>query len=113
MHHPRPEEITVEGILYALSDPVRVQIFSQIAGADCAKTCSAFLTVKGKNLPKSTLSQHFKILRESGLIKSERCGVSMHNTTRCKELKKRFGPLMENILKAYAIQHAPRKKSRA
>lgn len=113
LHHPRVEEITVEGILYALADPVRAQIYAQIAGAGCAKTCSAFLTMKEKPLPKSTLSQHFKVLREAGLIRSERIGVEMHNTTRCAELKKRFGPLMENILKAYATQGSPKKKARA
>ncbi|WP_334270664.1 ArsR/SmtB family transcription factor, partial [Edaphobacter sp. HDX4] len=33
-------------------------------------------------MPKSTLSQHFKVLRESGLIRAERKGVEMHNTSR-------------------------------
>jgi DNA-binding transcriptional ArsR family regulator len=107
------KDITVEGILYALSDPVRVQIYIQIAGAKCPQTCSAFLKVKGRDLPKSTLSQHFKVLREAGLIRSERKGVELHNVTRCDELRERFGPLMHSILDAYRIQAGnkkPRKK---
>lgn len=103
LHHPNMEEITVEGVLYALSDPVRARIYAQLAAAECPQTCSTFLNVLG-TLPKSTLSQHFKILREAGLIRGERRGVELHNQTRCAELKSRFGPLIESILKAYKIQ---------
>ncbi|HXA09771.1 MAG TPA: helix-turn-helix domain-containing protein [Chthoniobacterales bacterium] len=101
LHHPAARDISVEGILYALSDPVRMQIFAEIEGADCAQTCSNFLIVAKKALPKSTLSQHFKILREAGLIRSERKGVEMHSTTRCAELKERFGPMIREIIAAY------------
>ena len=113
LHHPAANEITVEGLLYALSDPVRVQIFAGIVQAECAQTCSAFAQMKERTLPKSTLSMHFKVLREAGLIRSERKGVEMHSTSRCKELKDRFGPLIESILKAYAIQSEPKKAARA
>jgi DNA-binding transcriptional ArsR family regulator len=101
LHHPAANDISVEGILYALADPVRLQIFAEIQGADCPQICSNFLVVDKKELPKSTLSQHFKILREAGLIRSERKGVEMHNTTRCDELKERFGPMIRAILGAY------------
>jgi len=104
LHHPNPEEITVEGILYALSDPVRARIYAQLADADCTQTCSTFLTVQDKSLPKSTLSNHFTILREAGLIRGERRGVELHNRTRCAELAEKFGPLIVSILKAYKIQ---------
>jgi len=105
LYHPSVQDITVEGVLYALSDPVRVQIFAEIASSECAKTCSDFLVVRDRKLPKSTLSQHFKILRESGLIRSERKGVEMRNTTRCAELKERFGPLVGAIIEAYRRTH--------
>src|SRR5882672_10485376 len=106
LHHPAARDVSVEGILYALADPVRLQIFARIQAADCAQICSRFLVVDKRELPKSTLSQHFKILREAGLIRSERKGVEMHNTTRCVELKERFGPLLRAILEAYL----PKKK---
>jgi DNA-binding transcriptional ArsR family regulator len=104
LFHPATEDVTVEGILYALADPVRVAIFTQIAGADCAQTCSNFLEVSDKTIPKSTLSQHFKALRESGLIRSERMGVEMHSTSRCVELDRRFPGLIRTILKAHQVQ---------
>lgn len=70
--HPSLDDITVEAILHALSDPVRVAIYANIVNSDCAQTCSTFLQVNEKAIPKSTLSQHFKALREAGLIRSER-----------------------------------------
>lgn len=102
--HPALDSITVEGILHALSDPIRVEIFSQIAASDCAATCSSFLIVKEKSVPKSTLSQHFKVLRESGLIRSERAGVEMRNTSRCAEIEARFPGLIQAIVAALKIQ---------
>ena len=102
LYHPPVSEITVAGILHALSDPVRVRIFMQLRDqSNCSLNCSAFLHVGKTDLPKSTLSQHFKILRESGLIRSERKGVELQNHTRCAELKPTFGALIEAIVRAY------------
>ena len=104
LHHPSLEDITVEGIMHALSDPVRAAIFADIAGARCALTCSNFLQVSKKDIPKSTLSQHFKVLREAGLIRSERQGVELHNASRCAEIDTRFPGLIAAIVGAHRIQ---------
>jgi DNA-binding transcriptional ArsR family regulator len=104
LFHPSIEDVTVEGILHALSDPVRVAIYAEIVGSDCARSCSNFLRVSEKTIPKSTLSQHFKILREAGLIRGERRGVEMHNTSRCAEIDKRFPGLIAAIVNAHLIQ---------
>lgn len=104
LFHPAIEDVTVEGILYALSDPIRVAIYAGIAGQKCTVSCSNFLTVADQAIPKSTLSQHFKILRENGLIRSERRGVEMLNATRCQEIESRFPGLIRAILNAHAIQ---------
>ena len=92
--------------MHALSDPVRVAIFAHIAGASCPQTCSNFVNINAKSIPKSTLSQHFKALREAGLIRGERQGVEMHNTSRCAEIDKRFPGLIAAIVKAHHIQLA-------
>ena len=99
---------TVEGLLYALSDPVRAQIYAEMATSECPLNCSNFRNVDNRILPKATLSQHFKILREAGLIRSERKGIQMHNTTRCAELKGRFGDMLAAILATYAGQNSRR-----
>jgi DNA-binding transcriptional ArsR family regulator len=102
--HPALDDVTVEGILHALSDPVRVAIFAQIAGSDCSRNCSNFLNVCEKTIPKSTLSLHFKALREAGLIRAERRGVEMHNTSRCSEVEQRFPGLIAAIVNAHKVQ---------
>jgi DNA-binding transcriptional ArsR family regulator len=104
LFHPAIEDVTVEGLLHALSDPLRVAIFADIAGAGCGQNCSNYLNVGEKNIPKSTLSQHFKVLREAGLIRGERNGVEMHNTSRCMELHKRFPGLIASIISAHQVQ---------
>ena len=104
LFHPSIEHITVEGILHALSDPVRVAIYSDIVGSDCSYNCSNFLKVSEKDIPKSTLSQHFKALREAGLIRSERRGVEMYNSSRCSEVEKRFPGLIAAIVNAHKVQ---------
>jgi len=104
LFHPAIEDVTVETVLHALSDPVRVAIFAQIAGSEGVQTCSDFLVVREQTVPKSTLSQHFKVLREAGLIRSERHGVEMHSTSRCVEIEKRFPGLIPSIVKALKIQ---------
>ncbi|MGH7285308.1 MAG: ArsR family transcriptional regulator [Polyangiaceae bacterium] len=64
-------------------------------------TCTDASSSKELAIPKSTLSQHFKILREAGLIRSERKGVEMLNTPRCKEIDARFPGLLLAILDAH------------
>jgi DNA-binding transcriptional ArsR family regulator len=104
LFHPSIEDVTVEAILHALSDPVRVAIFAEIVGSQSAQTCSSFLRVREKDIPKSTLSQHFKALRDAGLIRGERHGVEMRNTPRCEEIDKRFPGLVSSIINAHQIQ---------
>ncbi|MDB5294748.1 MAG: regulatory protein ArsR [Phycisphaerales bacterium] len=106
LFHPSIDDVTVEAILHALSDPVRVAIFARIAGSDCSQSCSNFLTVSEKAVPKSTLSQHFKALREAGLIRGERRGVEMHNSPRCAEIERRFPGLISAIVNAHKVQSA-------
>lgn len=112
LFHPSIEDITVEGILHALSDPVRVAIYADVMASECSQNCSAFLTVSDRAIPKSTLSQHFKALREAGLIRGERRGVEMHNTSRCAEIEERFPGLIRSILNAHAIQMAEQAKAK-
>jgi len=104
LFHPSAEDITVEGILHALSDPVRACIFAEIAKADSPQTCTACLDAIDSGIARSTLSQHFKVLREAGLIRSARKGVEMHNTPRTGEIDDRFPGLLAAIIGAQKLQ---------
>jgi DNA-binding transcriptional ArsR family regulator len=113
--HPALEDITVEGILHALSDSTRVQIFAQLADSAGSSNCTALNNIAGKDIPKSTLSQHFKVLRECGLVRSERVGVEMQNSSRCQEIETRFPGLLTAIvsaLKTQSGQRPPKRKPR-
>jgi DNA-binding transcriptional ArsR family regulator len=110
--HPAIQEVSVEAILHALSDPVRVAIYADIVRRDCSENCSTFLTVRDRPIPKSTLSHHFKVLREAGLIRSERRGVEMMNTSRCDEVEKRYPGLIQTIVRAHEIQVKAEKGAR-
>lgn len=113
LFHPAKEDIRAEDILHALADPVRATIFTEIARASCAQICAAFSSVNNKPIPKSSLSQHFRVLREAGLIRSERQGVEMHNTSRFEEVEARFPGLLPAILVAYnSGKPAPRTRGR-
>jgi DNA-binding transcriptional ArsR family regulator len=105
--HPTMDEVRPEAILHALSDPARAGIFAEIAGAVCAQNCSALAAVGDRVIPKSSLSQHFRILREAGLIRSERHGVEMRNTSRCGEVDARYPGLIEAILRSYVNAGQP------
>jgi len=97
---------------------VRVALYAEIVASACPRSCSSLMGISEKAVPKSTLSQHFNVLREAGLIHSERRGVEMQNSSRCTEIERRFPGLLPAILAAHAAQqktalrpaHAGRRK---
>jgi DNA-binding transcriptional ArsR family regulator len=113
LFHPSIEDVTVETILHTLSDPVRAAIYMDIAASDCPQVCSSFLRVSERDIPKSTLSQHFKALRDAGLIRGERRGVEMHNVSRCDEINRRFPGLIPAIINAHKVQASAKARSGA
>jgi DNA-binding transcriptional ArsR family regulator len=81
-------------VLHALADPVRLEIVRQL-DAEGEKACGMF----GIDMPKSSLSHHFRILRSSGVIASENHGTAIMNRLRRKDLDARFPGLLKAILK--------------
>lgn len=104
LYHPTVEEITVQGILHALADPVRARILMELVSTESSLNCTAFLHLHPVPLPKSTLSKHMSILREAGLIQSERRGVELHNRVRLHDAIPKFGRLVDAILDAYKLE---------
>ncbi|MBP31564.1 helix-turn-helix domain-containing protein [Methylobacterium sp.] len=102
LFHPAIEDVRPEAILHALADPSRAAIFAKIMQAGCVEACSAVSAVGDRVIPKSSLSNHFKVLREAGLIRSERHGVEVRNHSRWIEVETRFPGLLAGIINAYA-----------
>ena len=57
----------------ALSDPVRVRLFSAVASASGGEACVCDISDVGVSQP--TVSHHLKKLKEAGLLVSERRGT--------------------------------------
>lgn len=91
--HPDPKDFELTRILHALSDPVRLRIVAMAADND-ELPCQRFLD----EIPKSTASHHWRVLRESGLIYQRMEGTKKLNSLRRKELEERFPGLIESIL---------------
>ncbi|MGU3359110.1 ArsR/SmtB family transcription factor [Methylobacterium sp. M6A4_1b] len=102
LFHPALDDLQPRAILHALADPDRAAIFANIVRAGCVEACSTLSAVGERVIPKSSLSNHFKVLREAGLIRSERRGVEMRNHARWAEVDSRFPGLLLAILNAYA-----------
>jgi DNA-binding transcriptional ArsR family regulator len=96
--HPALDEIALTGIFYALGDPVRLRIVQNLYAAKRPLTCiEAAAGIDG--LPISSRSHCFGILRETGLIRSERKGRECYNTLRLEELEKKFPNLLPTTMK--------------
>jgi ArsR family transcriptional regulator len=63
----------VAAMFKALSDPVRVRLFSRIASAAGGEACVCDISDVGVSQP--TVSHHLRKLREAGLITAERRGT--------------------------------------
>ena len=61
-------------VLKALADPVRLRLVSLIGARGAGETCVCDLT-GAFELTAPTISHHLKVLREAGLITSERRGT--------------------------------------
>ena len=66
--HLTEDQLRLIKMLKALGNPIRFQIVEYLAGCE---TCITNDLVKNTPLAQSTVSQHLKVLRESGLIKGE------------------------------------------
>jgi DNA-binding transcriptional ArsR family regulator len=97
IYHPTAEDITLAGILYALGDPVRLEIVKRLA-ANVELSCSDL----DLQVAKSTMSHHFKILREAGVLYCRKQGTQHMNSLRREDLDRAFPGLLDAILQAAA-----------
>jgi len=94
--HPSRDDITLTGVLGALSDPMRLRIVKSMIGQTSCVSCTG--AAPCPDMAKSTLSNHFRILREAGLIHTEKKGVENRNVIREEDIDARFPGLLKTIL---------------
>ncbi|MFF1512170.1 ArsR/SmtB family transcription factor [Streptomyces sp. NPDC058326] len=102
LEHPTREEIRLEAVLHALSDPVRLSIVRDMAREGTELSCSYFVLP----VTKSTTTHHFRVLRESGVIQQVYRGTAKLNALRGDDLDALFPGLLDTVLSAAAAQAA-------
>jgi DNA-binding transcriptional ArsR family regulator len=101
LYQPDCADIALADVLYALSDPVRLQIVRALA--ERGETCCGGL---GVPMPKSSVSYHFKVLREAGVTSTRVVGTQRFISLRRDDLEMRFPGLLDAVLRA-AEAHVP------
>jgi DNA-binding transcriptional ArsR family regulator len=94
-HHPSREELELPSVLHALSDPARLEIVRRLANGD-EPSCGMFEL----SLSKATLSHHFRVLREAGLVRTRLDGRKRLLSLRIDDLDARFPGLLDAVLAA-------------
>jgi len=94
LHHPATDDLELTTVLHALSDPQRLSIVRSLAEAGEPRRCGGF----GLSVTKSTLTHHFRVLREAGVIAQEEDGTARLNSLRRDALDARFPGLLDAVL---------------
>jgi DNA-binding transcriptional ArsR family regulator len=96
---PAPESMTLAAVLHALGDPVRLELARQ-ALASPGLSCA----VDGLDVPTSTLTNHWRILREAGVVRMAVDGRRRRIWLRTDDLNNRFPGLIDPILRLSAAE---------
>lgn len=93
---PTVDEIRLEKVLGVLAEPLRLTIVQRLLtrSEEFDHTCGWF----GFDRPKSTLTHHFKALREAGVITQRQYGLERRSRVRVDDLNQRFPGLLNLIL---------------
>ena len=99
LHHPEPEEIQLAAVLHALSDPQRLHIVRELAADSEPRPCGTIEMA----VTKSTMTHHFRVLREAGVIRQERHGTTKLTSLRREDLDDRFPGLLDAVLSSAPV----------
>jgi DNA-binding transcriptional ArsR family regulator len=94
--HPGRDEIELAAVLHALSDPVRLGIVTALRECGDERRCGSFPV----SVSKSTLTHHFRVLREAGMIVQRQEGTARLSRLRTDDLDARFPGVLDAILGA-------------
>lgn len=101
IHHPSPDQIAIVDVLYALGDPIRLEIVRRLA-SDGEQPCASLCAGVDATIAKSTMSNHFRILRTAGVIATRKEGTQLLNSLRRQDLDRLFPGLLDVVIAATA-----------
>ncbi|MET9029093.1 helix-turn-helix domain-containing protein [Nocardia sp. NPDC004168] len=92
---PARADLRLDHVLAALSDPLRLTMVRRLLldSPDTDRSCSWF----GIDRPKSTLTHHFRVLREAGVTRQRRYGLERRSQVRVDDLEARFPGLLDLV----------------
>lgn len=92
---PARDQLRLETVLGSLSDPLRLGIVRKLLleSESFDHTCTWFHLER----PKSSLTHHFRVLRDSGVIRQRQYGLERRNQVRVEDLNARFPGLLDLI----------------
>ncbi|MGW5478458.1 ArsR/SmtB family transcription factor [Streptomyces sp. NPDC004008] len=93
LNEPKPEDFDLATVLHAFGDPVRLELLRRLAAAD-EVTCSP----TGLDVPRSTMTNHWRILREAGITSTRISGKARLMSLRRAELEVRFPGLLDVVM---------------
>jgi DNA-binding transcriptional ArsR family regulator len=96
MPHPEVADVDLPTLLFALSDPARLDLVRQLGAKGTLTIAECQAT--DPDVPKSTFSHHLKTLREAGLIRNEPAGRQRKLTLRRDEVDRQFPGLLDAVL---------------
>lgn len=99
LEHPDVGDLDLLDVLHALSDPTRMTIVRTLVTSP-ERSCGTFPV----DVAPSTLSHHFRVLREAGVIRQREDGNRKWTSLRDADLSARFPGLLDTIIAADAAQ---------
>lgn len=96
--HPAVADIELPEVMHALADPVRLEMVRRLAQNSGDENCIG--VTDGITIHKSTVSHHFRVLRESGVTETRVDGRNRYVQIRRAALEERFPGLLDAVLKA-------------
>jgi DNA-binding transcriptional ArsR family regulator len=94
--HPTLEEMELGALFAALADPHRRKVIEDLCREKdgVERTCASFKL----DVSKSTLTYHFRVMREAGLLRQVDYGNSRKVSLRREELQRRFPGLLDLVV---------------
>ena len=93
-NHPEREQFRLENVLFALGNPLRLDIVRTLA--EQGELACGNLR---KDIAKSTMTHHWRVLRDSGVIWQRPQGRENLISLRREDLDARFPGLLETLLR--------------
>jgi DNA-binding transcriptional ArsR family regulator len=96
LRHPDRDQLRIEGVLSALGNPLRLAVV-RVLDAGGEHNCGSVLSILGVT-SKSTMTHHWRVLRDSGVIWQRPSGRENLLSLRREDLEARYPGLLDAVL---------------